>query len=34
STCSTCSTINNVLFKEQNIKSANILKRMLENDNL
>ncbi|MEN0553650.1 bacteriocin biosynthesis cyclodehydratase [Staphylococcus aureus] len=26
STCSTCSTINNVLFKEQNIKSANILK--------
>ncbi|MGJ8946981.1 bacteriocin biosynthesis cyclodehydratase [Staphylococcus aureus] len=34
STCSTCSTINNVLFKEQNIKSANILKRVLENDNL
>ncbi|UVI99130.1 bacteriocin biosynthesis cyclodehydratase [Staphylococcus aureus] len=34
STCSTCSTINNVLFKKQNIKSANILKRVLENDNL
>lgn len=34
STCSTCSTINNVLFKEQNMKSANILKRVLENDNL
>ncbi|HCV1240443.1 TPA: bacteriocin biosynthesis cyclodehydratase [Staphylococcus aureus] len=34
STCSSCSTINNVLFKEQNIKSANILKRVLENDNL
>lgn len=34
STCSTCSTINNVLFKERNIKSANILKRVLENDNL
>lgn len=34
STCLTCSTINNVLFKEQNIKSANILKRVLENDNL
>src|SRR5699024_3398962 len=34
STCSTCSTINNVLFKEQNMRSANILKRVLENDNL
>lgn len=34
STCSSCSTINNVLFTEQNMKSANILKRVLEHDNL
>lgn len=30
SSCSTCSTVNNILFREQNMKSVNILKKVLE----
>ncbi|WP_323680648.1 bacteriocin biosynthesis cyclodehydratase [Listeria seeligeri] len=32
SCCSTCATINNVLFEEQNIRSINILKELMSND--
>lgn len=32
SNCSVCSTINNILFKEQNIKACNILAEVLGND--
>ena len=30
--CSVCSTINNILFKEQNMKACNILAEVLGND--
>ena len=32
SDCSVCSTINNILFKEQNMKACNILAEVLGND--
>ncbi|MFL2061320.1 bacteriocin biosynthesis cyclodehydratase [Marinilactibacillus psychrotolerans] len=32
SCCSTCSTFNNVLFEEQNIRSVNVLKELMSND--
>jgi len=32
STCSTCATFNNILFEEQNIRSVNILKEMMQHD--
>jgi len=32
SACPSCATVNNILFEEQNIRSLNVLKELMDND--